>query len=173
MSFASWARRSALDVERRFSDCWVEIGNSVGWASILETPDSAFTVFDPAANLRVRGVFESYNREELETEGLEISVSICSLIPINGSQYDTTIMHDDRLMIEFDGEPDAVKMAYRVRNSRPDGRYRTLLYLHILGPVCPDDMPEETGYALEYPFEYGGNQYAECVPLNELLEHRK
>lgn len=159
--------------DRLNSDCYVEFGNSAGWIADVKPPLSSLATFEAGSNIRIRGRFEYFYAQNLDKEGYQISVCITSLLMSNGNIHWDLIRHLDRVLVEKDAEPDGVKMVYEVYRVEHDGRYRTLLFLHALGPVCTEQSTQtHYGYGQPYPVSYGGVPYQSCTDLNAVLSNR-
>lgn len=168
MSFGSRRvfERMATVVNKRLTNCTVEIGSSTGWASQIEQTPVAPLASDDAANLQYAGMYSAYYAEALDTEGYTLSVSLPSIVPIGGHQFDAHLYHGDRLAIKLDETPEIPRLICAIRNSRPDGRYRVLHYLSALGPECADSVKAYYGFPYTFPIVFGDLTFDSCALLS-------
>lgn len=162
--FTRLLKRSSAITDQRLSDCWVTIGSTAGLASSLRPPVSPDAIVQDDANLKYRGIFESPFDVELDREGYSISVGMETPIPIGNTQNVPMLRRNDRLLIELDSD-DSLQLVYGIKSVQPDGKWRVLLTLGLMGPMC-DTSAEYVGLPLVLPFVLGGRSYNQCINLN-------
>lgn len=134
----------ARSVTRALSNCSVEVGLSVGWASVTHMPVIPAIAWDNESNLILQGIFSSNYIEAYETEGSEPSVTIPTLAPITGTPFQTLLTHESRVSISLFEDPDFPRMVYRIKSVQDNARYRSLLLLSELGQDERDIPQRET-----------------------------
>lgn len=164
--FATLMQSASVAIDRRLSDCYVTVGNTVGLASSLRPPLSAEAVYDDSQNIKLRGLFESPFLVDINREGYEITVGMETPVPLLNTQNVPMLRRGDRLFIEHDADDrDAIQLVYGITSVQPDGKWRVLLRLALLGPMCDSDV-EYVGFPLVFPFVFGHRTFDSCVTLN-------
>ncbi len=164
--FAGLMQRSSVAADRRLSDCWVTIGNSSGIASHLRQPLSEEAVYKDESNLKLRGLFQSPFVSEVDREGYELSVDIENPMPLRGTQNVPLLRRNDRVLVEPDNDDRAaVKLVYGIKSVQPDGKWRVLLKLALMGPACQSEQ-EFRAFPYTFPFILGGRSYDNCINLD-------
>lgn len=170
MSFGTrrvFARTAAI-IDRRLTNCHVEIGSSAGWLdNVLRVPVAPLST-DAAENLSYAGIFSAYHEEALDTEGYQLSVSLPAVVAAPNAQFEALIRHGDRVAIKMLDYPEYPRLICKVRNSQPDGQYRALHYLHGLGPECDGSEDPVFSFPYTYPVVFGAVTSSQCYNLDVL-----
>lgn len=164
-AFSRLTKRSSTAIDRHLSNCVVTIGNTLGVAPLLRAPVSKQAVVQADKNLSFRGSFESPFVVDVDREGYEITVDIENPVPLTNTQNLSLLRRDDRLTIRADRESPTVQTVYAITSVQPDGQWRVLLHLSLLGPLC-ESAEEFDGFPLDFPIVLGGRTYNECINLN-------
>lgn len=164
--FAELMQHSSVAIDRHLSDCVVTIGNTVGLASSLRPPLCSEAVYQDDSNLKVRGMFESPFVVGLDREGYEITISVETPIPLENTQNIPMLRRNDRLLVESDADDrPGVQRVYGIKSVQPDGQWRVLLHLSLMGPLC-ETAEEYVGLPMAFPVVLGSKTYEHCINLN-------
>ena len=158
-------KRVAAVVDRRLTNCEVELGNTKGWASQVMSSTAPPLLFDDEFNLQYHGIFSDYHLDTINSEGHQSSVSLPAIVTQDKTQFDLRTLHNARIAIRMIENPELPRMIYRVRKTEPDGRHRVLHFLHALGPECLDDS-RPAAFPYTFPIVLGGASYTKCFPVD-------